>query len=495
MKTAFIAQLKELATPTTAELSSEKIKSTIKGLLSNLDDMRLLKDVASADALLSQANFTATSPADAAEEFITILEKNNLVRKSVQAKQVLDDGLTAAVNVKPTLGSLSGKVKVMHSSLLEFARKKSVLNKFRDVRIGENSDGYIAQQWQRYERGILDALDVNLSELKEISRRPARKIAEAQGTLLEQKLTDLVRNPQKYNEAVSKIADMMADYDRILDSEFEKAVVGRMRNMSSVTKSQLVEEGFYEFAKPFTTSVAGLDVKGTVLSAEKVNVKERIAGARASFHRVLQTLDLFKRAETQEFKEQVKTLLKNKGMAFDAETVDNYIKAAKTFVLEATDTTMIEKLQSERFGNILGKKIDGDGFEVIMSILYDANEGVGSTIKAAAPDKADSIMAGFKTYLNDMVHMAKKPNHMNPDVKGFGKNLKTTADAQGKDLGKQMIGYFKDVADNAFNSRKWKMIFGGAMLAITAVTVASTFFIGRKGKMEKQVEQELKLNG
>ena len=498
IKSAFIAQLEELAIPTTAELSSDQIKSTIKALLSNLEDMGYLTDVASADALLTQAKFTATSPSGVAEEFIQQLKNNGLVRKSAKAKELLENSLTASSRVKPTLGSLSGKVKTMQSSLLEFARKKGVLDKFQEVRIGKNADSYIAHQWGHFADEMVDALGITrkeLNQLKAISRRPAEEMAEAQGTLLAQKLAQLAKNPEKYNEVVAKLADMLADYDRIIGSEFETTVVDRMKNISSATNGQLASEGLDKFAEQFSAAVAGLDAKGTVLSVEKVNVKERIAGAKASFHRVLQTLDLFKRAESDSFKEQVKTLLKNKGMACDPETVESYIKAAKTFVLEATDTTMIEKLKSPRFDKILGHTIDNDGFEVIMSILYDQKEGVGSALRDAAPDKADSIMAGFKTYLNDMVHLAKKENHMNPDVKGFGENLVTSADAKGKDIGKQMVKYFQDVADSAFNSKKWKLIFGGAMLAVTAVTVASTFFIGRKGKMEKQVEQELKLNG
>ena len=493
IKKAFIEQLEDLAVPTTTELSSEQIKSTIKGLLSKLEEMDYLSDVAGADALLTQTKFTATSPAGVAEEFIQQLKNNRLIRKSTQAKQILEDGLTASSSVKPTLGSLSGKVKIMQSSLLEFARKKGVLDKFQDVRIGKNADSYIAHQWGHFADAMVDALDITpkeLHQLKAISRKPAEEIAEAKATLLTQKLTQLAKNPEKYKEVVAKLTDMLADYDRVIGSEFEATVADRMRNISSATSGQLAAEGLDKFAEQFATTVAGLDVKGTVSSVANVNLKERVAGAKASFHRVLQTLDLFNRAETDGFKEQVKTLLKNKGMACDPDTVESYIKAAKTFVLEATDTTMIEKLKSPRFDKILGKTIDGDGFEVIMSILYDANEGVGSTIKTA-----DSIMDGFKTYLNDMLHLAKKANPMNPDVKGFGSNLQTTAEAQGKDLGKQMIKYFQDVADSAFNSKKWKLIFGGVMLAVTAITVASTFFIGRKGKMEKQVEQELKLNG
>jgi hypothetical protein len=38
-------------------------------------------------------------------------------------------------------------------------------------------------------------------------------------------------------------------------------------------------------------------------------------------------------------------------------------------------------------------------------------------------------------------------------------------------------------------------IFGGAMLALTAITISATLLMGKKGKTEKQLEKENKVNG
>ena len=61
--------------------------------------------------------------------------------------------------------------------------------------------------------------------------------------------------------------------------------------------------------------------------------------------------------------------------------------------------------------------------------------------------------------------------------------------------GKPIRTLIQDVAKQAYNSNKWLKIFGGSMLALTAVTLVAGLAIGRKGKTEKQVEQESKVNG
>ena len=61
--------------------------------------------------------------------------------------------------------------------------------------------------------------------------------------------------------------------------------------------------------------------------------------------------------------------------------------------------------------------------------------------------------------------------------------------------GKPIKTLIEDVAKQTYNSQKWLKIFGGAMLALTAFTLLAGLAIGRKGKTEKQVEKESKVNG
>ena len=392
----------------------------------------------------------------------------------------ITDALENVAKKKPTLGELSGKVKTMQASIMEFVQKKNVVDKFKRVRIGKNADSYIAHQWNKISDAVIDNLGFTSKELKQISRGNASEI-------ISKKLTELAKNPEKYDEVVSKLVDMVSDYERTLGSEFVSTVGEQTQLMSAGVKGQLSSGGFDVLAKHFETAA-----KGTMESVTKGDVKDRIAGAKSSFYRVLQTLDFFKRAETPEFKEQVKVMIEATGKQADDTLVEKYIGLAKKILFEATDTTYIEKLRTTGFEKVLREApVSKDEYNILMKMLFDVSEGSGKTLEG----KADDVVKGFKTYMNDMVHVVKKHNPFNTDVSGFGAPIKENGEAQGKDIGKQIISYFKDSADKAFNSKKWLAIFGTAMGALTVGTVIATLFIGKKSKMEKQAEQELKLNG
>ena len=62
-------------------------------------------------------------------------------------------------------------------------------------------------------------------------------------------------------------------------------------------------------------------------------------------------------------------------------------------------------------------------------------------------------------------------------------------------VGKSIKDYIKDFAQQKSNSLKWLKIFGISMAVLTAVTLTAGLLIGRKGKIEKQAEEENKVNG
>ena len=61
-------------------------------------------------------------------------------------------------------------------------------------------------------------------------------------------------------------------------------------------------------------------------------------------------------------------------------------------------------------------------------------------------------------------------------------------------VGKTVNDLISDMAKNKYNSKKWLLIFGGTMLALTAITLVVGLTLGRKGKIEKQAEEESKKN-
>ena len=484
VQTVFEKQLKELGKGVKVDLNEESVSSAIKSILSKLEETGAIVAGVDVNKLVAdnaaKIKEFASSPSSVATVLTDSLDLDGNVIDFYSLNEQLSEALEKASIKKPTLGEISKKVKSMQASVLEFVQKKNVLDNFKRVRIGKSADSYIAHQWNDISDTLINQLKFTPKELKKMSRGNAEEI-------LSSKLTQLAKNPEEYDKVVSKLVSMVSDYERKLGSEFVSTVSEQTQRMSAGVKGQLASDGFEELAKHF-----GDAAKGTIESVTKGDVKDRIAGAKSSFYRVLQTLDFFKRAESAEFKTQVKSMIEATGKQADDALVEKYIAMAKKILFEATDTTYIEKLRTTGFENILSKApVSKEEYDVLMKMLFDVTEGSGKTLEG----KADDVVNGFKTYMNDMIHVVKKYNPFNTEVSGFGDAIKANGDAQGKDIGKQIINYFKDSADKAFNSKKWLAIFGTAFGVLTIGTLVATLFIGKKSKMEEQAEQDLKLNG
>ena len=177
------------------------------------------------------------------------------------------------------------------------------------------------------------------------------------------------------------------------------------------------------------------------------------------------------------------------------------VKLAKKIMLESTDTVFVEKLQTTGFEKILGKSgVTPKQYEVVMKALF--GEGSEKVLQEALEKTADKktverIMGSFKGYQDDF--MTKVVNYTNPMKPKFAQYTAggATSGTFGKELmGKKMTDFFKETARKSYNSKTWLKICGGSFAALTAITLIAGLAIGRKGKMEKQVEAESKkVNG
>ena len=502
VRTAFEKQILALGVGEKADLTMDKVSTTLKKMIVNLKDLGIISGDVDVAKLLkdneAELKKWLSHPVSLASVLASGIEDQGVVANFDDVVSHLSGELELASQGKRTLSEISGKVKVMQSSVLNFVRKKDVLDKFQSARIGQNADSYIAQQWNKISDVLIDDLGFTQTELKRVSRGEVFEV-------LNSKLAEVAKKPEEYSKLVTKFADMISDYEKVMDLEFTSTAADQMKRMSVSTNSQLASDGFDIMAEHFAMGKNGAIKKGTIASINAGNIKDRIAGAKSSFYRVLQTLDFYKRVEDPAFKAQVQTMLeqaverakndgKNLDIKINAQTVDKYIDLAKKILFEATDTTYIEKLQTTGFENIISaSNVSKYEFDVLMKMLFEDTSG--STVKSTLENKADNVVSGFKSYLNDMVHVLKKENPYQPKVGGYGSQVPAQGEAKSKEIGKQIINYFKDAADKSFNSKQWLKIWGVSFLAITAVTMISTLFIGKKGKMEKQVEQELKLNG
>lgn len=115
-------------------------------------------------------------------------------------------------------------------------------------------------------------------------------------------------------------------------------------------------------------------------------------------------------------------------------------------------------------------------------------------------DRASKLVAGFRQYQDDF--MGKVANWGNGMTSDLGRRVVggATGSQNGKEraniVASEITEAIKKTANKTYNTNKWFKIFGISLAALTAVTLTAGLLIGRKGKMEKQVEEESKkVNG
>lgn len=474
--------------------------------------------------------------------------EGKVAQQKLSGKLLATLGKAQKSGAKPTVGDVTEKIKGLYGSLSGLTSDKQILDRFVSARVGDKSGTYIANQWSRVCDGFIKSLGLNGKELK--------ALADGDMSILSKKLAAISADDEAYNKVVSKLMKLIGDYEAKTGQSFIETVQARSAQMSSAASEALSAGGFAEVAKKVSTEAT----KGTLKNVVDGAARERVAGAQSSFYRLLQSLDLFKRigssnAESklaqmlkdagkvaddaaveklidafrgialsatatenikklkevgidlaeEEYKSIVKTLspdlrfqlssvLKKAGKPCNGTAVDKLLKACKDMVLNATTTDYVEKLKSAGF------ELSEKEYKAVMNVLF--GEKAGSTLKASlgGGEQASAMLRGFGAYKSEfMSKVANWQNGMTPELSRCVVDATTkgaNAIERNNLAGKPVSELVRDVAKQTYNSNKWLKIFGGTMIALTAVTLVAGLAIGRKSKIEKQLEQEGKqVNG
>ena len=389
---------------------------------------------------------------------------------------------------RPTLGSVKEKVQSLYEGMTDYAKGQGAVDRFIFARVGKQAGTYQAVQWGKFGDKLISALHLSLKDLK--------KIAESDNgglDVIEAKLTELAKNPKKFDKTVRKLMKAVADIEKKTGENFFGTAEMATRNVHAQASEALRERGFTTVAELF--GAAGKT--GSVANSVILKAKEDALGARSSFYRVLQTLSLYKEVETKAFAEKLKEAMKNPNL--DETAIARLTAAAKKIMLSATTTDYIEKLTSQGFG------ISEAEFKGIMTALF-GEKSSGATIieeslkPAVGTSQAHSAVKGFKEHL--IRFKDRVVNWQNGITPELGKRTiegAVTNSANGAErnalVGSTTGNTIKDLAKKAYNSKKWLYMFGGAMAVLTVGTIIAGLFLGRKGETEKQEEAKYRLNG
>lgn len=385
---------------------------------------------------------------------------------------------------QPKLSDVMEKVKDLQAQTSSFAAKKGILDKFISARVGDKSGTYIANQWSKVGDKLLKSLKLNSKELKAVSNGDLQVLFE--------KLTKLSANDAEYDKVIKDLMKLIGDYETKTGSVLTSTVKSTAETICGGASSEMSAKGFEKLAQKISSAAK----KGTVENVINVNTAERISGAQSSFYRLLQSLDLFKGIKDGTLSAKVAEILKANGQSADDAAVTKIIETCKKVLMDATTTDYVEKLKTAGFGLSEGE------YKTVMKVLFESDadtkieESLRRTIGA---DDVQGVLKGFKAYKKEfMEKVANWQNNMTSELSRCtvdGVTNGANAVERNNLAGKPISAMIKDIAKKTYNSNKWLKIFGGTMLALTAVTLIATLMIGRKGKTEKEAEAKQKANG
>ena len=461
-------------------IDSEFVKNALKG---KIDDTVFATLTEQQKTLLNKAiaDKSFTGIADVLSK-ATTTTKREQTKLAKEITQILGKSKTALE--QPTVSQFSNKIKTLYANLADFTTGKQVLDKYITARVGDQSGTYIANQWGRVGDKLIKSLKLNGKELKAVSQGNIDIITE--------KLASLASNDAEYDKLIKQLMNLIGDYEKTTGSGFTSTVQDKAKEICTAAGSDLRTNGFVKLADKVSSAAK----KGTVENIINVNTAERVSGAQSSFYRLLQSLDLFKKVKNGGLEEQLTAILKQNGQKADKETIQRLTKACQDIVLNATTTDYVEKLRTTGFN------LSEAEYKTVMKALFDSD--VDTTIakslsKTMGADKVDDIMKGFTSYKKEFMNkVANWQNGITPELSRCtvdGITNGANAVERNNLAGKPIRSLIQDVAKQKYNSNKWLKIFGGTMIALTAVTLLAGLAIGRKGKTEKQVEAESKING
>lgn len=396
-------------------------------------------------------------------------------------------------NATPNLTeSIADKIKGLHSSLLSFASDRALLDDYLNARVVERDGTFIARQWNRVCTKLLKSLKLSSAELKELSV--------GKMDILDKKFTELAADDIRYEKLVNELTKLINKYEANVcsisgeDKTFLSTVQSKAKEMCEKASKDIESKGFKKIAGSIKSSASKGDIENTII----VNTTERVLGAQSSFYRLLQSIDLYKQASPKgNLKNALRNAMEEQGTQCTNEVLNKLVKLCKHIVNDAKTTDYIEKLGANGFN------LTEQEYKALTRVLFDTADNSSEVkhvlVKQFGEDGANTILSGFKKYKSDfMKKVINWRNDMTPElgrrVVGAATNSQNAVERSNL-VGSAVSDTLKDCAAKAYNTNKWLKIFGISLTAVTAATLLIGLTFGRKGKMEKQVEEESKVNG
>lgn len=433
--------------------------------------------------LIKNSDLTEVIKTLDADEITASITQNK--KYSQKINEAVERALENPITLKTTrkLSEISIEIKNIQAATMKYFDKKSILEKYIDARVAKKADSYIAEQWGDVGEKLLKTLNFSQSELKQI--------ADGNLEIFYERLQKVASNKTKFNTMFRDILNMIDKYNQKIGPNFKDTVSKNAQGLSQEAARTFRKLGLTEVAD--TISASRKTLQGSVANTVTQFAINRPTGAEATFFRILHACDTINNKSYARLSGDIDDAFTKAGREIPAN-----IKEIKELCKNITTSASMSD-HTEKFRDIIKNH---DDYRIIMDVLYGNDTQVAHLRKEELgklignKETVDRILKPFEEYKSSYRAMiANCENNITPELaryKASGETIVANASKRNDVIGKTLENTIKDLANTAYNSKKWMKMFGGTMAILTGVTLIAGLTLGKKGKMEKQVEAESK---
>ncbi len=466
-------------------LNLDMVKKALKGIVSEDVFANLTEEQAkNLDKAISAKSYKGIS------EILTSVaggNKRQQVKLSSEITNVLQN--TKKTADIPKVKEVKNSLYNLLNSMSELTHNKKLLDNFIASRVGDKSGTYIANTWDKVTNTFIKGLKLTDKEL--------RAVSQGNMSVIDNKLNSLVKDGS-YEKLVNSLFNIINEFEANTGEEFISTIDKYSENIFRDARRGFKSQGMHKIADKI---IAAKDAPvkeniGTLKNTVMLNAKERALGASSSFYRIMQTIDVYKRAQDGTLLKQIEKKLveqtKDAGSDISVEEAKKIsaklVDYCKKVMVNATTVDYVEKLKTKGF------ELSETEYKTVLGVLFDAD--AGDTISDIV--KESKLLEGFKNYKKTcMEKIANWQNSITPELqRRVVTGITNSANAAERNnlAGKPAKLIIQDAAKQMYNSKKWLKLWGALGAVIAGTVLLTGLFLGRKGKTEKEVEAKSKVN-
>ena len=471
------------------------------------------------------------------------------------------------------------KLKSVYPDFYVFRKKSDILQNYITHKLGDNGHSVAATEWEKASNKIFKSLGFSDKEIKQASESTSQS-----RKILEGKFSNLAKgNDENYTETVKKIASAIDDYEKAMDASpfkgktFNQVVEENTESIYDSFSQKLAGKGntFRKSAqnltnhfgdnhdwinsdqgKLYNAAKASIenDIKNKKLpamseeeiikKADEIKLKEmkksrmvgsqaygiiydaenKVDGGKNSLKKILQGLDLFKRIESGDIDNAIKTkkinneLNENYHKQF-GEKIKNYMKY---MIMEGdigTQTVKADIPQKEVYKDVMSllycadkdkinKSIYDSKYNFIFKSIFnkEIDKATKEELKVAKIETESFAKIQTESIANNDLHASTKKALGDNSIKKFKANLfdlfdkfanyeyrfktehkigpknETTILKKQYLQGETLANFVHQIADKKYNTKQWLKMTGIAAAVVGTATLISPLFFGKVKK-------------